>query len=133
MNLHRLLLTALCILCLSGVAHADLDAFITDVNNSYQADTRGFQDRLVDRFAISDARLRMVVFSVDSPADAVVTFWIQEQFQLPVSRILHCYQARGPQGWNGVLAELGIAIDSAALRSLQNGELDWHRQVAGIH
>lgn len=133
MNLHRLLLTAFCTLCLSGVAHADLETFITDVNASYAVDTHGFQDQLVDRFAMSDARFRMVVLTVDSPADAVVTLWLHEQFQLPLSRILHCYQARGPQGWDRVLSELGIAGDSAVLRSLQSGELDWHRQVAGLH
>jgi hypothetical protein len=132
MSTRSLLLSLFCTLFLAGVAHADLQNFITSVNTSYSSDVSGFRARLADRFDAPAAELRMVIFSVDSPADAVVSLWLQEQSRLPIGKVLHCYQSQKQHDWKAIAAELGLSVDSALLNALQEGDLDWSQQVAGL-
>jgi hypothetical protein len=133
MSTRTLLLAIICTLFLSGIAHADLQNFITSVNTRYTTDVHSFQAQLADRFSTPPAELRMVIFSVDSPADAVVSLWLHEQSRLPIGKVLQYYQLQKQHDWNEIAAELGLSVDSALLTALQQGDLDWGQQVAGLH
>jgi len=132
MSVHVLLLAALCTFLIPGIARADLDSFMSAVNAGYTRDTTDFQARLADRFAASDSQLRLVVLSVDSPADAVISLWIAEQARLPIGRVLQYYQQFKPQGWDEILRSLGLQTDSGTLDALQRGDLGWFRQLAAV-
>lgn len=132
MKTRAVLLIALGFLILPGFAHADLQHFLTDVNTSYHDDVVGFQSSLADRFPATDVTRRMVILSVDSPADAVVSFWLHEQFDVPVSRVLQFYQQHQQHDWETIVTSLGLDVDSAALQALQRGDLEWQPQLAGL-
>lgn len=132
MSVRILLVATLCVLFCSGVARADLNLFMADVNAGYTGDISHFQQRLAGRFAVNDKQLQMVTMAVDSPADAVVCLWIAEQSRSPLSLVLQRYQQLRTKGWGAVLSGLGISRDSGLTRTLLRGDLDWNRQVAGL-
>jgi len=133
MKTRAALLIALCFLALPGFAHADLHNFMTHVNSSYSTDAAAFRASLANRFPVTDATRQMVVLSVDSPADAVVCFWLHEQFDLPVSKVLQFYRQQEQHDWPSIVANLGLTMKSETLQILQRGEIEWQPQVAGLN
>jgi len=130
MPVRSLLIAALCSLFIPGIANADLESFISEVNTSYSANANGFQARLADRFAVSDSKLKLVVLSVDNPADAVVSLWIEEQSRLPIGQVLQYYQQLKQQGWKAIVTSLGLSMETGTLAALQRGDLGWHLDIS---
>ena len=130
MNTRAVLLIALCLLALPGFAYADLQNFMNHVNTSYSADAAAFQAGLANRFQVTDVTRRMVILSVDSPADAVICFWLHEQFDVPVSQVLQFYQKQKHHDWTVIATNLGLNVDFELLQTLQRGEIDWQPQLA---
>jgi hypothetical protein len=127
MNLRILTLALLsCLLSLAGVAHADLQIFLSDLNLSARQDPGGFRAELGARFDVSGARLDLILRSVDSPAEAAVVLWLGEHSQQPPERVLRVYRERRGQGWGAVARGLGIKPGSADFHDLKAGEFGWH-------
>lgn len=132
MKTRAVLLIALCFLALPGFANADLQNFMNHVNTGYSTDAGDFQAGLANRFPVPDVTRRMVILSVDSPADAVVCLWLHEQFDVPVSQVLQFYRQQKQHDWTSIVANLGFTMNSVTLQTLQRGAIDWHPQVAGL-
>jgi len=133
MHTRALLQTALFLLLFSllfsGIAQADLQYFMLDANTGYSSSVADFRARLADRFPASGAELKRVILSVDSPADAVVSLWLHEQFCIPIGKVLQSYQLQKQNGWYAILADLGLSMDSAELNALQ---ATWDAQIASL-
>lgn len=132
MKTRAVLLIALGFLILPGLAHADLQHFLSNVNTSYDDDVVSFQTSLAKRFPATDVTRRMVILSVDTPADAVVSFWLHEKLDLPVSEVLQHYQEQQQHDWEAIATSLGLDLDSTALQALQRGDIEWQPQLAGL-
>ncbi len=64
---------ALCFMLLTvGIAQADLNAYIRDLNISAQGDVGGYKAKLEARFGTSNSQLEVVFRSVKSPADVAI-------------------------------------------------------------
>ncbi len=127
MNLRILALAVIaCTLCLTGVAHADLEVFLRDLNLSAHQDPSGFRAELGARFDVSGVRLDLVLRSVDEPAEAAVVLWLGERCRQPPETVLRVYREHRRQGWGAIARSLGIKPGSAAFHALKKGELDWH-------
>jgi len=132
MIVRSLLVLTFCLFLLSGTARADLAGFIAEVNAGYTGDIGSFSDQLAGRFLTPDDQLSMVVLAVDTPADAVISLWIEEQTRLPIDRILQQYQQLPSRDWQVILDRLGFASEPELARQLAGGEFGWNLQVAGF-
>lgn len=127
MNLRNMAMVVLvCTLCFAGVAHADLEVFLHDLNISARQDPGGFRAELAARFDVSGARLDLVLRSVNDPAEAAVVLWLGERCRQPPERVLRSYREHRRQGWGAIARSLGIKPGSADFHALKAGELDWH-------
>lgn len=108
------------------MAHADLNAFIDDLNISVQGDIAGYKTRLGARFDKSSAQVEAVLNSVDTPAEAAVVFWLGERAGQPADRVLEAYHKEKAQGWGAVAKNLGIKPGSPTFHALKNGDFQFH-------
>jgi hypothetical protein len=115
---------ALCfILLIVGSAHADLNAYIRDLNVSVQGDVGGYKAKLEARFGTSSSQLEIVFRSVNSPADVAIVLWLGEQSRQPIDRVLEVYRANKAHGWGSMAKSLGIKPGSPAFHALKKGNI----------
>lgn len=131
MNFRKLLTALGLILLTAGLAHADLNAYIRDLNISAEGDIGGYKAEVGARFGVTGSHLDLVFRSVDSPADAAIALWIGECARQPVEDVLRVYQSQKGQGWGAVAKSLGIKPGSAAFHALKEGNLQWHPNDGG--
>lgn len=129
MNFRKLIAAFGLILITAGLAHADLNAYIRDLNISAEGDIGRYKAEVGARFGVTGSHLDLVFRSVDSPADAAIALWIGECTRQPVETVLRTYRSRKGQGWGAVAGSLGIKPGSAAFHALKEGNLQW--QPAG--
>lgn len=125
MDCRRLAVALIIVLFTGGFAHADLDAYIRNLNVSAEGNIGGFKTELGVRFGIPGPQLDLVLRSVDSPADAAIVLWIGECAGVTVQTVLQTYRDRKGQGWGAVAKSLGIKPGSAAFHALKEGNLAW--------
>ena len=106
-----------------GIAHADLNAYIRDLNISAQGDVGGYKAKLVARFGTSNSQLEVVFRSVKSPADVAIVLWLGEQSRQPIDRVLDVYRANKTHGWGTMAKSLGIKPGSPAFHDLKKGNI----------
>jgi hypothetical protein len=128
---NRLLLPLILILFTAGLAHADLNATIRDLNISARGDIGEFKAQVGARFGASGSHLDLVFRSVDSPAEAAIILWIGKCAGVSVQTALESYRAHHGQGWGAVAKSLGIKPGSAAFHALKTGDLAWRPGNAG--
>ncbi len=127
----KLLATLMLVLMTSGLAHADLNLFIRDVNVSAGGNIGGYKADLGVRFGAAGPSVDMVLRSVDSPAEAFLVFWLGERSGRPVDVVLREYQSRKGQGWGEIAKSLGIKPGSADFHALRQGNLGWSPSDSG--
>jgi hypothetical protein len=126
MNCHRLLVVFAMILFATGVAHADLDVYLNNLNVRAEADIGGFRTGLGVHFGASGPEIDLVMRSVKSPGDAALCLWLGRHSQQPIEKVLREYQANKKEGWGVLAKRLGIKPGSDAFKTLKNGDLGWH-------
>ena len=120
----RTIQLSLCfILLTAGLAHADLNAYIRDLNISAQGDVGGYKAKLEARFGTSNAQLEAVFRSVKSPADVAIVLWLGEQSRQPIDRVLEVYRVNKTHGWGSMAKSLGIKPGSPAFHDLKKGNI----------
>jgi len=123
----RNLLCALAIVLFSaGLAHADINAYISSLNVSATADIGGFRTRLGLHYNTPGPTLDLVFGSVASPGEAAVILWLGQRSNTPVATVLQTYQKQKGQGWGAIAQSLGIKPGSADFHALKEGNLGWH-------
>ncbi len=123
----KLLAALMFVLLTAGLAHADLNLFIRDVNISAGADIGGYKADLGVRFGTSGPAVDLVLRSVDSPAEAFLVLWLGERTGRPVEVVLREYRSGKGQGWGEIAKSLGIKPGSADFHALRQGNLGWSR------
>ena len=114
----------LCITVFSvGVAHADLNAYLQDLNIAAQGDIGDFKAKLRARFGTSNPQLEVVLDSVGSAADAAMVLWLGEQSHQPVEKVLHVYRNQNSRSWGALAKSLGIKPGSQAFHDLKEGNV----------
>ena len=120
----RTLTVAVCFMLLSvGMAHADINAYIHDLNISVQGDIGGYKAKLGARFSTSDSQVEAVFRSVESPAEATIVLWLGEQSRQPIDTVLKVYRSQKSHGWGAMAKNLGIKPGSAAFHALKKGNI----------
>jgi hypothetical protein len=120
----RTLKIALCLMLMSvGIAHADLNAYIRDLNISAQGDIGGYKAKLEARFGTSNAQIEVVFRSVESPGDAAIVLWLGEQARQPLDAVLNVYRSQKSQGWGVMAKSLGIKPGTPAFHALKKGSI----------
>ena len=115
---------ALCFMLLTvGIAHADLNAYIRDLNISAQGDVGGYKAKLEARFGTSNSQLEVVFRSVKSPAEAAIVLWLGAQSRQPLDIVLNVYRTNKGQGWGAMAKNLGIKPGSPAFHALKKGNI----------
>lgn len=120
----RTLKLTLCLMLMSvGIAHADLNAYIRDLNISAQGDIGGYKAKLEGRFGTSNSQVEVVFRSVDGPGEAAIVLWLGEQARQPLDMVLNVYRSQKSQGWGAMAKSLGIKPGSPAFHALKSGNI----------
>jgi len=120
----RTLLIAVCfMLFLTAMAHADMNAYIHDLNISVQGNIGGYKTKLGARFGTSDTQVEAVFRSVESPAEVAIVLWFGEKSRQPLDTVLKVYRSQKSQGWGAMAKSLGIKPGSAAFHALKQGNI----------
>ena len=120
----RTLKLALCLMLMSvGIAYADLNAYIRDLNISAQGDIGGYKAKLEGRFGTSNSQVEVVFRSVDGPGEAAIVLWLGEQARQPLDMVLNVYRSQKSQGWGAMAKSLGIKPGSPAFHALKSGNI----------
>ncbi|MDG5466714.1 hypothetical protein P9J64_00095 [Deltaproteobacteria bacterium IMCC39524] len=123
MVFRTLLVAVSFILLFTAMAHADMNAYIHDLNVSVQGDIGGYKTKLGVRFGTSKSQVEAVFRSVESPAEVAVVLWLGEQSRQSLDTVLKVYRSQKPQGWGAMAKSLGIKPGSAAFHALKQGDI----------
>jgi hypothetical protein len=122
----RTLSVAVCFMLLfAAAAHADMNAYIHDLNISVQGDIGGYKAKLGARFGTSDSQVEAVFRSVESPAEVAIVLWLGEQSRQPLDTVVKVYRTQKPRGWGAVAKSLGIKPGSAGFHALKQGKIQF--------
>jgi hypothetical protein len=118
------LLLALCFFLVSTAvsAQADLDGFLSGLNNSAHSDINDYGVRLSVQFGVPQPQVSTLIRSVTTPADAFMCLQLGQMLHLPPERILQTYNTNRGRGWGVIAKELGIKPGSAEFHALKRGD-----------
>jgi hypothetical protein len=120
--MRRVLFALALTLAALPVPAGTLDEMLSNLNVQAQADRNGFAARIASQFHIGDANVRMVLGSVQEPADAFMVYQLGQLAQRPPEEVLRVYQRRGRKGWGELAKELGIKPGSREFHALKAGD-----------
>ena len=126
MTVRRLIVSILFVLFAAGIAQANVDVYISDLNIYASKKFGDFKAELTARYGISGSRFDMALKSVDSPGDVAVALWLGQQASKPLDTVVKQYRIHRGKGWGVVAKSLGIKPGSPAFHRLKRGELGWY-------
>jgi hypothetical protein len=121
------------VLLSGGLACADLNLYLSDLNVSARSDFNGFRAELGVHFGASEPQLDLVFRSVHAPGDAVLCLWLGRHSRQPLDVVLRHYRSHKGQGWGAFAQSLGIKPGSPEFKMLKAGDLGWHYSGKGKH
>ena len=123
--MKRILFAALmCVLfSAQAIAGGGLDSFLSNLNIQARADLSGFSAKVSAQFGVPEARVRVVLSTVQEPADAFMVFQLGQMAQQPTEKVLQVYQTQKGKGWGVIAKELGIKPGSPEFHALKRGDL----------
>jgi hypothetical protein len=113
---------ALLLMFLASSAHADLDGFLSGLNNTARSDPNDYGVRLSVQFGVPQPQVFTLIRSVATPADAFMCYQLAQMLHLPPERIVQTYNANRGRGWGVIAKELGIKPGSAEFHALKRGD-----------
>lgn len=131
MSFRNLLCALAIVLFSAGLAHADINAYISSLNISATADIGDFRTRLAVHYGTPGPTLDLVFAAVASPGEAAVILWLGQRSNMPVTSVLQTYERQKGQGWGAIARSLGIKPGSADFHALKEGNLGWHPESGG--
>ena len=124
--LQRYLTSALVFLFLgTGLAHASLDDYLSNLRISASADFGEYRAGLGAHYGASGAELDHVFLSVKDPGDAGLCFWLARKSGHPVDYVVDRYHKNKGKGWGALAQSLGIKPGSAEFKALKSGDIGW--------
>lgn len=115
----------------AGVAEADLNAYLKDLNVAAQTDLQHYRAQVGARFGIGDAEFDLIYRTVNGHGEVAVLLWLKERCGLPLDIVLERYREHKGQGWGALAKSLGIKPGSDDFHRLKAGDLGWHPDGAG--
>jgi hypothetical protein len=121
----RLILAMLLLVLLGapGVASANLDSFLSNVNVQARVDLPGFSLKVSTQFGVPVPQVEAVLGIVATPADAFMVFQLGQMAHRPPETVVQTYQTHKGKGWGVIAKELGIKPGSREFHALKNGDL----------
>lgn len=107
----------------SAAAHADLAAFLSNLDVEAKTDLRHFSVKVSAQFGVPLTQVEAVIRSVDRPADAFMVFQLGQMTKLAPDRVMQTYSAHKGKGWGVIAKELGIRPGSPEFHALRRGDL----------
>ena len=107
---------------LAATAHADLDAFLANLNVQAQADLPGFKTRLSAQFEVPLPTVESIIAQVRLPGDAFLCLQLGQMTRQPLGRVVETYQHSHGKGWGVIAKELGIKPGSSDFHALKRGD-----------
>jgi len=126
MRFRNLFCALALVLFTAGLAHADISAYISNLNVYAEGDIGGFRTRLGVHFGASGTALDLVMGTAASPGEAAVLLWLGQRSGMPMETVLQTYQAQKGRGWGAIAQSLGIKPGSADFHALKEGRLGWY-------
>lgn len=106
----------------TGKAHADLDYFLSDLNNQARADRNDYGVRLSAQFGVPLPQVHSMMRSVQYPADAFMCLQLGQMLHMPPDKVLQTYNANRGKGWGVIAKDLGIKPGSPEFHALKRGD-----------
>jgi hypothetical protein len=105
-----------------GTALADLDGFLSGLNNQARADRNEYGVRLSVQFGVPLPQVHSLLGRVQSPADAFMCLQLGRMVNMPPERVFQTYSSNRGKGWGVIAKELGIKPGSAEFHALKRGD-----------
>jgi hypothetical protein len=113
----------------SAVAvQADLDSFLSNLNEQARADMNGYSVRLSSQFGPPVPQIRALIKSVNVPADAFMCLHLSRITNIQLDRVVRIYNGHKHRGWGVMAKELGIKPGSAEFHALKKGDFPFWDQ-----
>lgn len=106
----------------AGNAHADLDGFLSGLNNQAHADRNDYRVRLSLQFGVPLPQVESILGRVDYPSDAFMCLQLGKMTNMQPERVLQTYTHNRGKGWGVIAKELGIKPGSAEFHALKRGD-----------
>jgi hypothetical protein len=106
-----------------GIASADLDGFLSNLNVQARADLPGFSMKVSAQFGVPVPKVEAVLATVATPADAFMVFQLGQMAHQPSETVVETYQTHKGKGWGVIAKQLGIKPGSKEFHALKNGNL----------
>ncbi|MDH4163113.1 MAG: hypothetical protein OEW15_10545 [Nitrospirota bacterium] len=109
---------------LPGVARADLDRFIKNLNVEAQADIGNYNVKVSQQFGVSEVQVKEISSKVDSPADAFLCLQVAQMTERKPEEVLRVYQQNRGKGWGAIAKAMGIKPGSPEFHALKSGNFE---------
>ncbi len=121
-NMRCCLFLMVVLLAAPVCARADLDGFLSGLNNQAHNDMNDYNVRLSVQFGMPLPQVQSLVRSMATPGDAFMCLQLGQMTRLPPDRVLQTYKVNRGKGWGVVAKELGIKPGSAEFHALKRGD-----------
>jgi hypothetical protein len=115
----------------AAAVHADLDAFLSDLNVQAQADLPGFKVKLSTQFGVPIPTVETIIAQVRLPGDAFLCLQLGQMARKPPERVVQTYQRSHGKGWGVIAKELGIKPGSPEFHALKRGDFTFTGEPSG--
>jgi len=106
-------------------AHADVDAYIDNMNIYASRHFDDFRVDLMTHFGISNPRFNILIKKVESPGDLAVSLWLGKKTSNPIDDVIRQYRIHHNKGWGVISRELGVKPGTPTFHALKSGRIDW--------
>jgi hypothetical protein len=107
---------------LPGVARADLDGFLQNLNVQAKVDMGKYSIKLATQFGVPQAQVTAIIGKTESPADAFMVLQLGHMSNRDPDTVLRTYQGNKGKGWGAIAHELGIKPGSPEFHALKRGD-----------
>lgn len=116
------LVTLFLIFAVCQPATADLNRFLTDLNNKAKADINHFNSVLSTQFKIPVPDIQVILKTVKDPADVFMCLQLSQMTGVHRDTVVSTYRRNSGQGWGVIAKELGIKPGSPEFHALKQGD-----------
>ena len=103
-------------------AYADLNSFLSDLNNQAKADITRFNSTLSTQFNLPLPHVQSIVNTVKHPADAFMCLQLSTMTGIQLEKVIQTYNTNNQRGWGAIAKDLGIKPGSDAFHALKQGD-----------
>ena len=121
--MRKVLIALFCAFFPAQVMAGGLDAFLNKLNAQAKSDLAGFSAKISAQFGVPEAQVKVVISTVNQPADAFMVFQLGQMSRQPTDKVMQVYQGGKGKGWGAIAKDLGIKPGSAEFHALKRGDL----------